>query len=52
MEALNEDSGTGPDELPALILKRCAEALGTPIAMLALQIIATGYGQKLGRFIG
>ena len=42
MSELNEDSGTGPDELPALILKRCADVLGKPVALLTLRTIATG----------
>ena len=39
---LKEDSGTGPDELPARILKMCARQLAKPIVMLTRRAIATG----------
>ena len=42
MSNLDGDSGTGPDLLPALILKKCAKVLSKPVAMLFLRIIATG----------
>ena len=35
LKALDEDSATGPDLLAARILKKCAESLGRPVAMLA-----------------
>ena len=42
MNELDVDSGTGPDDLPARILKMCAAQLGRPIAILTTRIIATG----------
>ena len=36
MEKLDEASGTGPDMLPARILKMCAIQLGKPIALLTM----------------
>ena len=42
MNALDTQSGTGPDELPATILKMCCEELKIAIALLTLRIIATG----------
>ena len=39
---LVEKSGTGPDLLPSLILKRCAAALAIPFVKLARRIINTG----------
>ena len=38
--ALNPASGTGPDELPARILKECAEELALPITILVMRILA------------
>ena len=42
LQRLREDSGTGPDLLPALILKRCAEVLAKPVLTLFLCILHTG----------
>ena len=42
LKSLDEDSATGPDLLAARILKKCAESLGRPVAMLARKIISTG----------
>ena len=42
LSALREDSGTGPDNLPARILKFCAAQLARPVAILAMRIIMTG----------
>ena len=42
LEALREDSGTGPDYLPARILKNCARQLAKPITILIIRILATG----------
>ena len=39
---LSQHSGTGPDELPALILKECASTLSLPFAKLARRIISCG----------
>ena len=35
LQALNVDSGTGPDQLPARILKYCAKQLALPLTLLA-----------------
>ena len=40
LASLNPDSGTGPDHLPAKILKYCAKQLALPIALLTFRIIA------------
>ena len=42
LSRLREDSGTGPDCLPARILKYCAKELAKPVQLLTLLIIATG----------
>ena len=42
MSSIREDSGTGPDNLPAKIIKRCAAQLAYPVAILAMRIILTG----------
>ena len=39
---LDEDSGTGPDLLPARILKRCAGELSLPVALLSRKLLAEG----------
>ena len=39
---LREDSGTGPDGLPARIFRRCADVLALPIIVLIRLIIALG----------
>ena len=36
---LDETSGTGPDQLAARVLKRCAHALAKPVLMLAVAIL-------------
>ena len=42
MNSIREDSGTGPDEVPAKIIKRCAAQLAYPVAILAMRIIMLG----------
>ena len=42
MEALRVESATGPDQLPALILKKMAEPLARPVSMLLQRIVASG----------
>ena len=42
LEGLRDDSGTGPDHLPARILKKCARQLAKPITILVIRILATG----------
>ena len=37
MGELDETSGSGPDEFPSIILKRCREYLAEPIAILAMK---------------
>ena len=39
---LREDSPTGPDTLPAKILKRCARSLALPVALLTRSVLRTG----------
>ena len=39
LENLNEDSGTGPDELFAKVLKVCAAQLGFPLSKLIRRIV-------------
>ena len=41
LSEIRSDSATGPDLLPARILKECARQLARPISMLARRIIAT-----------
>ena len=42
LRELDEDSGTGPDRLPAKILKRCHRELALPIQLLTVRILKTG----------
>ena len=42
LRQLRVDSGTGPDLIPAVVLKRCADSLALPVAKLARRIISTG----------
>ena len=42
LHGLREDSGTGPDRLPARILKQCANALAEPICRLTRRILESG----------
>ena len=42
LKALDEDSGTGPDLLPALILRRCADELALPITLLSRLCLNSG----------
>ena len=42
LKALDEDSGTGPDSLPSILLRRCAAQLDVPIALLARLCLNTG----------
>ena len=46
---LREDSGTGPDGLPARILKNCAAALARPVLLLSLCILTSGVWPHLWR---
>ena len=43
LRALRPDSGTGPDELPARILRECAQVLALPVAKLARRILDCGH---------
>jgi hypothetical protein len=47
LKRLNEDSGTGPDILPARILKHCASALARPVQLLTLCILSAGIWPEL-----
>ena len=42
LKALDETSGTGPDLLPARVLKRCADALALPVTLLARKLLREG----------
>ena len=42
LKDLDESSGTGPDALPAIILRRCASELSLPIALLARKCLNEG----------
>ena len=39
LKQLKEGSATGPDLLPVMILRKCAEELGQPLARLARRIL-------------
>jgi len=49
MDKLRDDSGTGPDLLPARILKACSEALAKPVLLLTMCILLTGAWPQLWR---
>ena len=49
LEKLRVDSGTGPDLLPARILKVCAGALAKPVFLLTMVILSTGVWPNLWR---
>ena len=49
MDKLRVDSGTGPDLLPARILKFCSEALAKPVLLLTMCILLTGAWPQLWR---
>ena len=49
MDKLRVDSGTGPDLLPARILKNCSAALAKPVLSLTLVILSSGIWQDLWR---
>ena len=42
LRGLDEHSGTGPDRVPARILKRCAAELALPVTLLARKLLAEG----------
>ena len=42
LKNLDEHSGTGPDRLPARILKSCASELALPVTLLARKLLAEG----------
>ena len=42
LKGLDEHSGTGPDKLPARILKRCAAELALPVTLLTRKLLAEG----------
>ena len=47
LQAIDADSGTGPDQLPARILKYCAKQLALPVALLAFRIIGMGHWPEM-----
>ena len=47
MDKLRQDSGTGPDLLPARILKNCAASLAKPVLLLTLCILSSGVWPEL-----
>ncbi len=42
LKELDEHSGTGPDELPSVLLRRCAAQLALPITLLARLCLSSG----------
>ena len=42
LKGLDEHSGTGPDKLPARILKKCAAELALPVTLLTRKLLAEG----------
>ena len=42
LKALDESSGTGPDLLPARVLKKCADVLALPITLLTRKLLREG----------
>ena len=42
LKNLDEHSGTGPDRLPARILKSCASELALPVTLLARKLLVEG----------
>ena len=42
LQQLDEDSATGPDKIPARVLKRCAVQLAEPVYLLGLAILDSG----------
>ena len=49
MDKLREDSGTGPDMLPARILKYCSGALAKPVLLLTTCILSSGLWPEMWR---
>ena len=52
MGKLRDDSGTGPDLLPARILKACSEALAKPVLLLTMCILTIVLCLSFGDNIG
>ena len=53
LSTLGENIGTGPDELPSIILKKCARELAYPITKLVrLLFYVKEYGQVHGNYTG
>ena len=50
LRQLREDSGTGPDGLPARLLKRCWRSLALPVTILARIILKTGIWPQHWRY--
>ena len=49
LKNLKEDKATGPDQLAALLLKKCAKELSLPVAKLARAMLAAGKWPTLWR---
>ena len=49
LKKLDENTATGPDRLPARILKRCADELALPVTLLARQLLSEGRWPKCWR---
>ena len=47
LKGLKEDSATGPDNLAARVLKKCASALAWPLTLLARRILRTRFWPTL-----
>ena len=43
LKNLDPSSGTGPDNLPALLLKTCADQLATPLVLLCRMVLDNGW---------
>ena len=42
LTSLDSSKAAGPDDIPAIVLKKCAEQLATPLALLYQKTLATG----------
>ena len=49
LKELKEDKATGPDKLAAKVLRRCADTLGKPVALLTRLYLNTGVWPRLWR---
>ena len=42
LASLDDDSATGPDKIPARVLKKCSKVLAEPVRLLVERMLATG----------